>query len=367
LIQKILTKKQDMGMLRNRNAPYAIVLEATREMVFQVWKDGRSFASSVDGDRVVVSWAAGDTNVAENRCAIEKGCDILVATMGRLIQLYRDKIITLQNVEYLVLDEADRHLGFRDSLQEVAQLVSRLPEGHRTFMFSATYRLDIQELARQDFLRPNYYFARVGEMNKSVTSVAHNIEEVRHNEKDGRLLEMLEQWTQAKNTVNGRQVFRVKPTVVFVSQKRRSDRLAVFLAQKGYLAISLNADRSQEQRMEALEKLRIGEYDIIVATDALARGVNMKIEHVVVCDLSGEDEQWIHRIGRTGRAGNVGEAHTFVDPMEPRDRETASYLKKQLEANGRVVPDFLKKLVLEVDESAYRGGTTWNEGNGWGD
>jgi superfamily II DNA/RNA helicase len=286
----LVERSRDSG-----SGPVALVLVPTRELALQVAEEIKSFASV---KKVKVGVAYGGAPVGAQAKKL-RGAQIVIATPGRLQDLVERRMISLEAVRTLVLDEADRMLdmGFRP---QVEKLLRRLPRERQTMLFSATLDGEVGELAGAYTRDPSYFSnGREQELEDSVTE--HGFVAVTAEDKVERLVELL----KAESGLS----------LVFVRTKRGADRLAEKLARRGIPVVAMHGDRSQPQRERALEKFRTGKVRTLVATDVAARGLDLEaIAHVINFDPPEDDKGYIHRVGRTGRAGRAGRGSTLVLP-----------------------------------------------------
>ncbi|CAG8660702.1 10115_t:CDS:2, partial [Acaulospora colombiana] len=286
------------GMSRNRKAyPVGLVLAPTRELASQIYDEARKFAYR-SWVRPCVVYGGADINSQIRQ--IDRGCDLLTATPGRLVDLIERGRVSLSQTRYLVLDEADRMLdmGFEP---QIRRIVEQEGVDHRqTLMFSATFPRDIQILAR-DFLK-DYVFLSVGRVGSTSENITQKIEFVEDDDKRSVLLDILH--AQPESGL----------TLIFVETKRMADALSEFLINSNYPATSIHGDRSQRERERALESFRTGRTPIMVATAVAARGLDIpNVTHVINYDLPTDIDDYVHRIGRTGRAGNAGQSTAFFN------------------------------------------------------
>ncbi|KAK4500094.1 hypothetical protein PRZ48_008280 [Zasmidium cellare] len=329
---------QQSGFARQRKAyPTSLILAPTRELVSQIYDEARKFAYR--------SWVRpcvvyGGADIGSQLRQIERGCDLLVATPGRLVDLIERGRISLANIKYLVLDEADRMLdmGFEPQIRRIVEGEDMPPtEGRQTLMFSATFPRDIQMLAR-DFLR-EYIFLSVGRVGSTSENITQKVEYVEDIDKRSVLLDILH--------THGAGL-----TLIFVETKRMADSLSDYLINQGFPATSIHGDRTQRERERALEMFRTGRAPILVATAVAARGLDIpNVKHVVNYDLPTDIDDYVHRIGRTGRAGNTGISTAFFNRG---NRGVVRDLIDLLKEANQEVPGFLETIAREG--SGFGGG-----------
>lgn len=335
------------GYGRRRAYPTALILAPTRELVSQIHDEARKFAYR-SWVRPAVVYGGADIN--QQLRQIERGCDLLSATPGRLVDLIERGRISLANVQYLVLDEADRMLdmGFEPQIRRIVQ-GEDMPGvmDRQTLMFSATFPRDIQLLAK-DFLK-EYIFLSVGRVGSTSENITQKIEYVEDQDKRSVLLDILH--SEPKGGL----------TLVFVETKRMADMLSEYLMSNHFPATSIHGDRTQRERELALSTFRSGRTPIMVATAVAARGLDIpNVTHVVNYDLPSDIDDYVHRIGRTGRAGNVGTSTAFFNRGNKNIvRELIGLLR---EANQEV-PAWLDTVAAE---SAFGGGGRGGRGGGGG-
>jgi len=290
----ILSKLGAHGRLR------VLVLEPTRELAAQVETAFRDFARFTDLRAVAVF---GGVGYGHQRTELKRGVDVVVATPGRLMDYLKDGAISLRDIQILVLDEVDRMLdmGF---LPVVKDIIGRCPRERQTLFFSATVPPEIQAVA--SFALRNPERIEIG-INRSVTTtVSHALYPVAWTQKFELLAALL-------NKIDYDSV------LVFSRTKHGADKIARRLKAANHSVAVLHANRSQNQRIEALAGFKSGKYEIMVATDIAARGIDVAgISHVINYDVPENPEDYVHRIGRTGRAQAMGDAYTLVSP-ENRD------------------------------------------------
>jgi ATP-dependent RNA helicase DDX3X len=311
--------------------PTALILAPTRELVSQIHDEARKFAYR-SWVRCAVVYGGADIN--QQLRQIERGCDLLSATPGRLVDLIERGRISLANIQYLVLDEADRMLdmGFEPQIRRIVQ-GEDMPGVHdrQTLMFSATFPRDIQVLAK-DFLK-EYIFLSVGRVGSTSENITQKIEYVEDNDKRSVLLDILH--AEGNNGL----------TLIFVETKRMADMLSDFLMDNHFPATSIHGDRTQREREHALATFRSGRTPIMVATAVAARGLDIpNVTHVVNYDLPSDIDDYVHRIGRTGRAGNIGASTAFFNRG---NKNIARELVELLREANQEVPIWLEQVLSE--------------------
>ncbi|KII87223.1 hypothetical protein PLICRDRAFT_663857 [Plicaturopsis crispa FD-325 SS-3] len=340
------------GYSRTRKAyPTALILAPTRELVSQIHEEARKFAYR-SWVRPAVVYGGADIN--QQLRQIERGCDLLSATPGRLVDLIERGRISLANIRYLVLDEADRMLdmGFEPQIRRIVQ-GEDMPgvQERQTLMFSATFPRDIQMLAK-DFLK-DYVFLSVGRVGSTSENITQKIEYVEDNDKRSVLLDIIVSEAAA---VGG----NLGLTLVFVETKRMADMLSDFLMGNSIHATSIHGDRTQREREMALQTFRTGRTPIMVATAVAARGLDIpNVTHVINYDLPSDIDDYVHRIGRTGRAGNTGISTAFFNRG---NRNIVRELVELLREANQEIPQWLETVAHE----ASFGGSFRGRGGGRG-
>jgi len=307
-------------------SPKALVISPTRELAIQIYDEARKFST---GSAVKIGIVYGGADSRFQQMQLTKGCNILVATPGRLLDFTERGHVDISSVQFLVLDEADRMLdmGF---MPDIRRCVSKMPRkgSRQTLMFSATFPEEIRRSAG-DFLS-NYLFLQVGLVGGACSDVSQTFYQTAKFEKRDKFLSILNDGDRDP----------MERTLVFVKTKRQADFLCVGLCQEGFPATSIHGDRMQSEREQALKDFKQGNKPILVATAVAARGLDIKdVKHVVNYDMPDEVEEYVHRIGRTGRVGNEGRATSFFDSRE--DLSIARGLVKVLGDAKQIVPDWL--------------------------
>jgi len=300
--------------------PYALIMAPTRELAQQIESEAKKFAAPLGFNCVSI---VGGRAVEEQQFNLREGAEIIIATPGRLKDIIERHVIVLSQCRYVVMDEADRmvHLGFEVDLTFILDsLPSETMHGEDmgeqmdvdgetmvkrgrtrvTTLFSATMPPAVERLARKYLKKPAVI--TIGEAGRAVDTVEQRVEFVSGDEKKKlKLLEILNSGAFAS------------PIIVFVNQKKTADMVAKDLQRAGWSAATLHSGKNQEQREASLQSLRSGESDILVATDLAGRGIDVQdVSLVINFQMAGTIEAYVHRIGRTGRAGKMGTAITFL-------------------------------------------------------
>jgi len=298
--------------------PRALILAPTRELAIQITDKIKELSTGTNARCCTVY---GGAPYRTQLHILRRGVDILVATPGRLRDHMKQGNIYLDETEYFVLDEADRMLdmGFVDEVRTIAK---RLPAGHQSVMFSATMNAKVSELAEtllRDAIR-----VEVARQATIADNLAHKVMFVPGHKKNDLLLDVIEAEKPEK-------------TLLFVRTKRDADQMAGYLAAVGFKTEAIHGDKKQAIRQRIIEGFKIGRFDILVATDVAARGIDINdISHVINMDVPVEAESYVHRIGRTARAGASGRAITLCSKGDIR-------LLKDIEA--------LIKMKIDVDDN----------------
>ncbi len=273
----------------------ALIVTPTRELAEQIHQT----INLLKGDSKIRSVSIyGGVGANPQIEALRRGVEIVVACPGRLLDHIQNNHAKLNGIEILVLDEADRMLdmGF---LPDIKRILKNLPAKRQTMMYSATFPKEIEQLAKQSLHNPQR--VAIG-LTRPAHTVSHMLYPVPQHLKRGLLLELLKKTD-------------TDSVLIFTRTKRRAQRLSRQLAAAGYPSTSLHGDRSQNQRNTALKGFKSGRFEIMVATDIAARGLDIdNISHVINYDMPDTADAYIHRIGRTGRAKHTGEAFTLVTP-----------------------------------------------------
>uniref|UniRef100_A0A8C7KBI5 RNA helicase n=1 Tax=Oncorhynchus kisutch TaxID=8019 RepID=A0A8C7KBI5_ONCKI len=342
---------------RRKQYPLSLVLAPTRELALQIYEESRKFAYR---SRVRPCVVYGGADIGQQIRDLERGCHLLVATPGRLVDMMERGKIGLDYCNYLVLDEADRMLdmGFEPQIRRIVEQDTMPPKGIRqTMMFSATFPKEIQMLAR-DFLE-DYIFLAVGRVGSTSENITQKVVWVEDGDKRSFLLDLL--------NATGKESL----TLVFVETKKGADALEDFLYREGYACTSIHGDRSQRDREEALNQFRSGlmsfppfyptrfrhcwlhHVSLYLLLQVAARGLDISnVKHVINFDLPSDIEEYVHRIGRTGRVGNLGLATSFFN--DKNSNITKDLLDILVEAKQEV-PSWLESLGYENQHKGNTG------------
>lgn len=331
------------------SAPRAVVLAPTRELCSQIHLEAKklSFQSPIRAGEVY-----GGVDAKPQLLDLARGVDLVTATPGRLTDFIDRGVITMSNVGFLVLDEADRMLdmGFEPQIREIVQKrdMPSSREGRMTLMFSATFPKEIQKLA-QAFMR-NYIWIGVGRVGGAVDTVEQSFMVVSERGKFEALTKVLN-----SNPTDS--------TLIFVAMKRTAAWLEDRLMGMGYNSVAIHGDMEQNERERSLSTFKSGKSTFLVATDVAARGLDIpKVSHVINYDLPHNIDSYVHRIGRTGRIGNHGWATSFYVPAADSQHSNANVVKDLvgvLEGAGQPVPQ-------ELQDEAFRQGYKRAERRGKG-
>ncbi|KAL3649320.1 DEAD-box ATP-dependent RNA helicase 37 [Castilleja foliolosa] len=348
IISGIMTSCQSdqrQSRMQHMAFPQALILSPTRELSIQIHQEAKKFSYQT-GVKVVVAYGGSPINVQLRE--LERGVHILVATPGRLVDLLERARVSLQKIKYLALDEADRMLdmGFEPQIRRIVQQMDMPPPGIRqTLLFSATFPKEIQRLA-VDFLS-SYVFLAVGRVGSSTDLIVQRVEYVFETDKRSHLMDLLH--AQRANGI------KQALTLVFVETKKGADSLEHWLCINDFPATSIHGDRTQQEREYALRSFKSGKTPILVATDVAARGLDIPhVSHVVNFDLPNDIDDYVHRIGRTGRAGKSGLATAFFNE---KNSSLASPLANLMQESNQEVPAWL---------STFGGGGRNRRGGGSG-
>jgi len=337
---------------RSRKAyPLALVLSPTRELTMQIYQEARKFAYRSNLKPCVIY---GGADVGEQIRNLQRGCHLLVATPGRLVDFLERGKVGLEFCRFLCLDEADRMLdmGFEPQIRRIIEQDSLPAKTDRqTLMFSATFPKQIQTLA-SDFLN-NYIFLTVGRVGSTSANITQRMEFVPEGDKVMRLLDLLDRGHSSEML-----------TIVFTETKRGADYLDNYLHDRGFSSTCIHGDRNQREREDAVRLFKSGQAPILVATAVAARGLDISnVRHVINFDLPSEVDEYVHRIGRTGRAGNTGWATSFFNES---NMKIAPGLVELLSEAKQDVPDKLKQIARAYHDNGKPRRPKETNANGFG-
>ncbi|KAI8510338.1 ATP-dependent RNA helicase ddx3x [Branchiostoma belcheri] len=325
--------RQYGGSGSRKRYPLALVLAPTRELASQIYDEAKKFAYRSHVRPCVVY---GGADIGGQMRDLERGCHLLVGTPGRLVDMMERGRIGLDYIKYLILDEADRMLdmGFEPQIRRIVEQDTMPGTGkRRTMMFSATFPKEIQMLAR-DFL-DNYIFLAVGRVGSTSDNITQKVVWVDEQDKRSFLLDLLNATGKGPDSL----------TLTFVETKKGADALEDFLYREGYPVSSIHGDRSQREREDALMTFRTGKTPILVATAVAARGLDIpNVKHVINFDLPSDIDEYVHRIGRTGRVGNLGLATSFFND---KNRNVVRDLVDILIESKQELPSWLESMAYE--------------------
>src|SRR5437762_5606486 len=306
---------------RARPGIRVLVLAPTRELALQIKTNYGELNRAKTNASVI---AIGGANIRTQISELRRGASVLIATPGRLLDLTERGAVNLSTIEVLVLDEADRMLdmGF---LPAIRRVLAMLPSKRQTLLFSATMSPSIEQLARSTTKDPK--LVEVSPRGRAATMVEQTAYPVAQESKTALLLDLLE-----------REKF--ERVLVFTRTRRGAERLSHILTARDHSAYRIHADRTQPQREAALRAFKDGRTRVLVATDIAARGLDVdSVSHVINYDVPAAPEDYVHRVGRTGRAGNTGQAITIVAPVDELSMRAIERLTGQ-EVKRIVLPGF---------------------------
>lgn len=327
-IWPMLVHVMDQRDLKESEGPIGLILAPTRELALQIYTEAKKFGKIYN---IEVVCAYGGGNKYEQSKDLANGAEIVVATPGRMIDMVKMKATNLQRVTYLVLDEADRmfDMGFEP---QVRSICNHVRPDRQTLLFSATFKKRIEKLARDILTDPiKVVQGEVGEANESVTQFVHVFDSGPF--KWEWLLSHLVDFTSSGSVL------------IFVTKKANCEELAENLKTKDFNVVVLHGDMDQADRNKVITSFKKKEASILVATDVAARGLDIPhIKTVINYDIARDIDTHTHRIGRTGRAGEIGNAYTLVTE---KDKEFAGHLVRNLEGANQVVPSKLMDLAMQ--------------------
>ena len=311
VLQNIINETQEKD--KNKKIIKALILAPTRELAIQI---GESFELYSRYTNVKSTVIFGGVSQNSQVRALNEGVDILIATPGRLIDLVNQKFIKLDNVKHFVLDEADRMLDM-GMIHDVKRIITKMPNKRQNMLFSATMPKEIRNLVESILKDP--VKVEVAPVSSTVDTISQGVYFVSKKDKKNLLIDILKDES-------------IKSLLVFSRTKYGANNITKQLAKAGIEALAIHGNKSQNARQVALNSFKDGSIRVLVATDIAARGIDVEdLSYVINYDLPEVPETYVHRIGRTGRAGNNGVAFSFCDSEERKYlREIEKVIKKSI-------------------------------------
>lgn len=340
IIMFCLEQEVRMPFIRNEG-PYGLIIGPSRELAKQTYDIIKYYCGHLQQcgmPEIRVALAIGGTPLNETLNVVQRGCHIMVATAGRLMDMLGKKIINLDVCRYLVMDEADRmiDMGFEE---DVRTIFSYFKGQRQTLLFSATMPKKIQNFARSALVKP--VTVNVGRAGAASMNVTQEVEYVKPEAKIVHLLDTLQKTPP--------------PVLIFAEKKQDVDAIHEYLLLKGVEAVAIHGGKDQEERTKAVDAFRSHSKDVLVATDVASKGLDFPdVQHVINYDMPDDVENYVHRIGRTGRSGGTrGLATTFVNKLT--EQFVLLDLKHLLIEAKQKVPPFLAELCSETEKYAGLG------------
>lgn len=322
----------------------ALILSPTRELALQIHEELNRIGKYTSLSIVSVY---GGSEIEKQIRNIKKGADIVVGTPGRVQDLMRRKVLKLDQIEFAVLDEADEmlNMGF---IEDIENILKETPEDKQTVLFSATMPSDVKKIACF-YMKEDYQHIQIKSKTKTATTVSQYYFEA----KQSRKFEVLCRILDSRKMEN---------TIIFCKTKRSVDEVVASMQQKHYNVEGMHGDLSQTQRMNTLKRFKNGQIQYLVATDVAARGIDVdNISHVINYEMPQDEELYIHRIGRTGRANKKGEAYSIVSNREKNflkaiEKRTHSEIKQmEIPTNEDIFDTKIRELLFDVQEEILKG------------
>ncbi|ORY88071.1 hypothetical protein BCR35DRAFT_301984 [Leucosporidium creatinivorum] len=342
---------KDQRPIRTMEGPIAMIMTPTRELATQIHKECKPFLKALG---LRASCAYGGTPLKDNIADMKRGSELIVCTPGRMIELLTTnsgRIINLHRVTYLVLDEADRmfDMGFEP---QVMKIINQIRPDRQTVLFSATFPRQMEALARKILRRP--LEITVGGRSIVAAEIEQIVEVRSEDSKFNRMLELLGKLFNEDNDARA---------LIFVERQESADKLLADLLRKNYSCMSLHGGMEQVDRDQTIADFKTGVVPVVIATSVAARGLDVKqLKLVIQFDAPNHMEDYVHRAGRTGRAGNKGTCVTFLTPDQ--DRYSLDIFKA-LQASGAAVPDDVKAMAEGFAEKV-KAGKASGAGSGFG-
>ncbi|OXG32321.1 pre-mRNA-processing ATP-dependent RNA helicase PRP5 [Cryptococcus neoformans Ze90-1] len=329
----MLRHVRDQRPVSGSEGPIAVVMSPTRELATQIYKECQPFLKVLN---IRASCCVGGSSISEDIAAMKKGAEVVICTPGRMIDLLtanNGRVTNVRRTTYIVMDEADRmfDMGFEP---QVMKIINNVRPSAQKVLFSATFPKTMESLARRILVKP--LEITVGGRSVVAPEIDQRVEVRDGDTKFTRLLEILGEMGEEHKDEDD---FR---TLIFVDRQESADDLFRELLQRGYVCASLHGGKEQVDRDEAIKNFKNGDVPIIVATSVAARGLDVKeLKLVINYDAPNHMEDYVHRAGRTGRAGNKGTCITFITPEQER---FSVDIVRALEASKAFIPDDLKKM-----------------------
>ncbi|HAN58481.1 MAG TPA: DEAD/DEAH box helicase [Erysipelotrichaceae bacterium] len=322
----------------------AIVLSPTRELASQIYEQFKRIGKYTD---LRFTCVYGGSEIEKQIRTIKRGVDVLIGTPGRVMDLMRRKVVKLDHLVYFVLDEADEmlNMGFVDDIETI---LSTVPETRQTVLFSATMPDGIKKIA-SNYMKHDYLHIRIKEKQQTATTVKQFFYVAKPKQKFEVLCRILDSHD-------------IESAIIFCKTKRSVDEISSELQAHNYNVEAMHGDISQTTRMHTLRRFKDHKIKYLIATDVAARGIDVDhVSHVINYELPQEDELYVHRIGRTGRAGNTGEAYTIVSPRElgilrKIERKTNShFVELDIPSIDDIFNEKIKELLFDIQDVLDRG------------
>lgn len=331
--------------LRRGDGPICLVVAPTRELACQIEVETKKFATCTN---IRVACVYGGAPKRNQEYHLRSGVEILICTPGRMLDFLERRTTNLRRCTYLVFDEADRMLdmGFEG---QIRALVSQIRPDRQVLMWSATWPKEVRKLA-DDFLPNDKLILKIGGDDKANKNVTQVVEVIARYQKMNRLQSILAE--------------KRGKTIIFTATKRMADQLARDLNRYGHWSGAIHGDKKQDERSRTLSRFKEGQLEILVATDVASRGIHVPgVVLIVNYDFAQNCEDYIHRIGRTGRAGATGTAITFFDPQN--DSKHARGLVDILAKSGQQIPPQLQALSHQRSRGGYGNSYSRRSGRGY--
>lgn len=328
IINRLISIRKNM----KKKVIRALVVAPTRELAMQIFDSFRSYTKY---NRIRSCVVFGAVGYMPQIAALESGADVLIATPGRLNGLVRRGYVDLSNISFFVLDEADIMLdmGF---IEDIKKLIKMIPQDRQTLMFSATMSRSILSLANSILKRP--VKAIVSRPSTTIDSIDQSVYMIDKRNKMRFLIQLIDG-------------FNIQSALVFTRTKTESDKVAKELLKNGIVANSIHSNKSQWDRLGVLKDFKQGDIRVLVATDIIARGIDIKgVSHVINYDIPYNSEAYVHRIGRTGRAGNAGVAITFCEYSE---RNFLRVIEKAIRKKIKIVNNYNQQKNCQVKNKFF--------------